>query len=392
MPFDRFFEVINSNLFKDLSKEDKNTLFNLILQNRNRLKSSNGNKIPVTFIANEGLFAKLSLLLPALSASTNIHVPMILGLDQPERKILLNHLCMLKKFRPAPYSEKIETRLHSCKSSYISPPEKFEQMIKKIKFKPRNADKNFIASTVVNLLLCHPQAAFFLLSFGEGLSLKKYEHCHSLAVKLMEICKLLRVKCAYMITYIDQPLGSALGSRLVLKEVFATADGKGPHDLLKLGIEIGAELMTITKIFHDKNRAKCHIKQQIISGRTLDELKRCWGLPKSAILLTDFKATLNTSPIRSIHLSSQVTGFIQPFPVAKIIKLQELFFKRKDILGMFFNKKTGEKVTKKDTLATVFVSKESDVNYILEKISPLFSIKKHINNFCPLIIERGSSN
>jgi len=379
-------------LFKDLSIEDKRNLLELSFQNQDRLKSSKNQQIPVTFIFNEGLFAKLSLLLPALTASTNIRFPMILGFDQPIRNILLDHLSLLKNLTPVPYQQKTKNRRHSCRASYISLPEKYEQMIKKIKLKSDDADNSFIASTIIKLLLCHPQAIFFLLSFGKGLVLDNHEQCRRLAIKLMEICKQLRIRGAYMITYINQPLGNALGSRLELKEVFETAEGKGPYDLLKLGVEISAEMMSITNIFSDKNQAKCHIKQQIINGKTWDELKRSWCFSSPAFFPLDCKSNLDTNPIRSVHLFSQFSGFIQPFPAAKIVQLQEFFLKRKDLYGMIFNKKVGDKVIKKDTLATIFFSKESDAKNILEKISPLFHIKKHMTYFCPLIIERGGSD
>lgn len=390
LSFNRSSELINSCLFKDLSNEDKKTLLNLIIENR--IKSSNRNKIPVTFITNEGLTAKLSLLLPALTVGTGIQMPMLLGLGQPERKILLHHLGLLKNFSLYQSAEKGKQRPLSNKATYISPPLKIEKIINKIMFNPEDADNNFIAAAVINLLLCHPEAVFFLLSFGKGRILENYETCHRSAVKLMEICNLIDVKGAYTMIHLDRSLGAALGSRLELKEVLDTSEGKGPYDLLKLAVEICAELMFITEIFSDKNRAKRHIKQQILNGKASDELERIWGLPRSAFLSFYLKSKPSASPIRSIHLMSHISGFIQPFSAAKIVKLQELFLKRRNIFGMFFNKKTGEKVTNGDKLATVFFSEESGLNNILEKIRPLFHIEMHIPDFCPLIIERGSTH
>ena len=392
MPFNRSIEVINSSLFKDLSIEDKKNLLELSFQNQDHLESSESRQIPVTFIFNMGLFAKLSLLLPALTASSNIRFPMILGLDQPISKILLEHLNLLKNFTPDPYQQKTKNRRYSCRASSISLPEKYEQMIKKIKLKSDDANNSFIASTIIKLLLCHPQAVFFLLSFGKGLVLDNHEQCRRSAIKLMEICKQLRIRGAYMITYINQPLGAALGSRLELKEVFETAEGKGPYDLLKLGIEISAELMSITDLFSDKNQAKCHIKQQIINGKTWNGLMRSWCLSSPAFFPLDFKSNQAANSIRSVHLFSQFSGFIQPFPAVKIVQLQDFFLKRPDLYGMIFNKKTGDKVVKKDILATIFFSKESNAKNILEKIGPLFHIKKFMPYFCPLIIERGCSD
>ena len=127
MPFNRSIEVINSSLFKDLSIEDKKNLLELSFQNQDHLESSESRQIPVTFIFNVGLFAKLSLLLPALTASSNIRFPMILGLDQPISKILLEHLNLLKNFTPDPYQQKTKNRRYSCRASSISLPEKYEQ-------------------------------------------------------------------------------------------------------------------------------------------------------------------------------------------------------------------------------------------------------------------------
>lgn len=387
---DKSSELIYSCLFKVLSNEDKKTLLNLIIENR--INHANRNKIPVTFITNEGLTAKLSLLLPALTVGTNIQMPMILGLGQPERKILLHHLRQLKNFSLYQSAEKGKQRTLSNKTRYISPPLKIEKIINKKVFKPENADNHFLAAAVINLLLCRPEAVFFLLSFGPGRILENYETCHRSALKLMDICNMIDIKGAYMMIYLDRPLGSALGSGLELKEVLDTSEGKGPHDLLKLAVEICAELMFLTEIFSDKNRAKFHIKQQILNNKASHELERIWRLPKSAFLSFYLKSKPSNAPLRSMHSRSQVSGFIQPFSAAKIVQLQELILKKRNIFGVFFNKKTGEKVTNGNTLATVFFTEESGLNNILENIRSLFHIEMQIPDFRPLIIKRGSTN
>lgn len=348
-------------------------------------------KIPITFITNDPLTAKLSLLLPALITSTDLLMLIVLDLIHPERETVFRYLKMLNKFSPDSYPEIVNEKLFSTGVSYMLLPLEVQHLVKQNLHISEDATNNFIRSTIINLLLCLPEAVFFLFSYGKGLLIKDYETSHRLAKTLVGICKRLNVKTTYMIIHLDQPLGSSIGGRLELKEVFEASQGKGPHDLLKLGIEISTELMLITNIFKDKNKAKLHIKQQIINGNVLDRIKKIWGCTESDFFDLDLESSLPSPRTRSIPFLSPETGFIQSFPKERILNLQETLLHRNDIFGVFFNKKTGKKVFKGEPLASIYFIEKSDKKNVLNQVSHLFNIEPQSPDFCPLIIERYSS-
>jgi len=393
LPYDTYSDVINSCYFKDFSAKEKKTLVDLTNQNRFNLNTSKKNIIPATFITNDALTAKLSLLLPALITSTELRIHLVLDLNQPDRKTVLDYLSMINNMTQDSYSNNAKSHPHTLGASYIIPSSMVQHMFKKNRIEPAVNYNNFITALIINLLLCRPKAVFFLFSFGKGLFLKDYQSSHQLAKTLIDICRLLAVKTAYMIIHLDPPIGSSVGGKLELKEVLDAAQGKGSHDLLKLAVEISAELMSITGIFRDKNLAKCHIKQQIIKGSALEKIKKNWRSPKSAFLHCDLKSKISFPLIRSIPFLSPDTGFIQPFPTERIRRLQETLIDRNDVLGIIFNKKTGDKISRGEILATTLFSNDSDKIQIdiLKEIKLLFNIESKRPEFRPLIIERGNS-
>ena len=79
---------------------------------------------------------------------------------------------------------------------------------------------------------------------GSGAFMKSFEDAKKLAEGLTRVGRLAGKKCAAVITDMDQPLGSAVGNAVEVKEAIAVLKGEQQGDLLELCLSIGSLMLT----------------------------------------------------------------------------------------------------------------------------------------------------
>ena len=98
---------------------------------------------------------------------------------------------------------------------------------------------------------------------GAGAFTQKYEDAVELAKTMLHIGEGAGKKMIALITGMEQPLGNAIGNAVEVKEAIDTLAGSGPRDLVKLVLELGSNMLMISKIASSRSAARKMIEANI---------------------------------------------------------------------------------------------------------------------------------
>lgn len=223
-----------------------------------------------------------------------------------------------------------------------------------------------IASSIMSKKLAAGSDCILLdVKTGSGAFMKTIDDSVALAEKMVAIGEGAGRKTVALVTNMDIPLGKNIGNSLEVIESVETLNGKGPHDLETVCIELAANMLYLV----DKGTIEqCRVMAEdaLKSGKALKclaDMVRAQGGDESVIYDTDkFKKALYKHEILSLS-----DGYITKMNTEKIgissvmlgagrnAKEDEIDYSA----GIILNKKYGDKVSKGDVLATLYADNES---------------------------------
>jgi len=210
------------------------------------------------------------------------------------------------------------------------------------------------------------------VKFGSGAFMKTKEEAQQLADAMKEVGESMKVKTAYQLNPMDEPLGRSVGNALEVAECVEILQGSGPPDLVKLILDL-AEKVSETP------RAK--LEKRLEDGTA-------WKKFISLVYAQDGDATV----VEKI-LDTHTAPIVQPFPASSSGELKrmdaELIGRASVILGagrqrandsidfaVGFSqiKKTGEKVEEDEPLFMIHARNERSIVNITPLIEKAFEI------------------
>lgn len=226
-----------------------------------------------------------------------------------------------------------------------------------------------IASSIMSKKLAAGTDVIVLdVKVGSGAFMKTIEDAKKLARLMVDVGKSLNKKVIAMLTNMNDPLGYAVGNNLEVIEAINTLNGNGPKDFTDLCINASAELILASGYANSLDEAINLAKRQIDNKEALNKfaelVKAQYGDESYIYDPNKFAKTPFIIPIISYE-----TGYIHSIDALTIgnasMKLgagrEKLSDKVNHRVGIVLNKKTGEYVTKGETLAYIHsINKDND--------------------------------
>lgn len=211
---------------------------------------------------------------------------------------------------------------------------------------------------------------------GKGAFMKDLDSAKSLATAMVKIGKLAKRDTVATITNMNQPLGNAVGNSLEVIEAIETLKGKGPDDFTELCLQLTAEILLVTGITDNLDKALELSKETISSGSALNKLKEMiiaqGGNPD---VINDYSLFKEASEVIELTYQFEEEVYIESIDAEEIgiasVMLGAGRQKKEDDIdhsvGIVLNKKVGDKLRPGDLIATVYANGKN-TNEALRKI------------------------
>lgn len=204
------------------------------------------------------------------------------------------------------------------------------------------------------------------VKYGSGAFMQKLEDSRKLARALVSTAKLLGLKCRALITYMDQPLGRAIGNANEMRQAIQILKGDKTlaPDFYELLIEEAANMLVISGKVKDIKKARALMEEKIENGEAAAKLREMvkWqgGDPKS---VDDPEGYFKDAKLK-LEIKAEVSGYVQHID-AKTAGMAGVLLgagrnTMEDVIdygaGIWLSKKSGDAVKKGDVIATLYAS------------------------------------
>ena len=211
------------------------------------------------------------------------------------------------------------------------------------------------------------------VKYGSGAFMKTAEEAEVLATEMVKIGKNCGRNMAAVITNMERPLGKNIGNALEVIEAIEVLKGNGPEDLKEVCLTLASQIVSLCeKITESEAKSLC--EEALASGKAFEKFKE-WiasqGGDSSWIENTD----LFPKSKYKFEIKAEKEGYIskmdaESIGIASVILGAGRETKEDTIdmsAGIVLNKKTGDRIAKADTLATLYTCNENTFNSAKEK-------------------------
>lgn len=233
-----------------------------------------------------------------------------------------------------------------------------------------------IASSVVSKKIASGANHIILdVKYGSGAFIKTPEKAEELSRIMVEVGKNLGRNICAVISSMEQPLGRAVGNALEIIEVIEFLKGNMCEDLEELTFELAGVSFVKVGMFKEIHEGKAYLKELIDSGKALEKLKEIIESQYGDARIINDYSILPQASIK-YEIKADKDGYVKNIDALKIAKACKILGagreKKTDSIdysvGVFLDKKYGEKVNKGDTFATIHANKNELVEEAKELI------------------------
>ncbi len=230
-----------------------------------------------------------------------------------------------------------------------------------------------IASSIISKKIASGANHILLdVKCGEGSFSPTLADAVKLSETMVAVGKNLNKNITAIITDMNIPLGRAVGNALEVIEVIEFLKGNTVDDLEALSYEFAATALIQMNRYENKSEAITYLKELVFSGKALLAFKNIIENQNGDSRIID-DYNLLPQAMMQYEVKSQSDGFVANISALKIAKASKLFgagrTKKGDSIdysvGIYLNKKYGEKVCAGETLATLYYN--SEINFEIAK-------------------------
>ncbi|MEX2093275.1 MAG: thymidine phosphorylase [Pirellulales bacterium] len=225
-----------------------------------------------------GIGDKVSLPLAPLLACCDLQVPMISGRGLGATGGTLDKLEAIPGFRTDLSTEEMQavTRRVGCvisgATADLVPADRKLYALRDVTGTVPSIP--LITASIMSKKLAEGLDALVLdVKWGSGAFMKTRADAHALARSMVDTGRRMHVPTTAIITDMNQPLGRMAGNAVEVNESVDALKGQGPADLMEVTLELGAELLVLTKRESSLAAAKERLERAITSGTGLEKFR-----------------------------------------------------------------------------------------------------------------------
>jgi pyrimidine-nucleoside phosphorylase len=134
---------------------------------------------------------------------------------------------------------------------------------------------SLIAASIMSKKIAAGAGAILLdVKVGDGAFMKTPDRARALAETMLELGRQFGRRVVCELTAMDEPLGSAVGNALEVREALATLRGEGPRDFAELVVRSAAQLLALSDLGVGEVEGRQLAEHAVASGAALDAYRR----------------------------------------------------------------------------------------------------------------------
>ncbi len=239
-----------------------------------------------------------------------------------------------------------------------------------------------IASSVVSKKIASGSKHIILdVKYGSGAFIKTAEKAQELSEVMVQVGKNLGKNICAVISSMDQPLGRAIGNAVEIQEVIEFLKGNMSEDLEEITFELAGVAFYKIGMFKTIEESKNYLEELIKSGKPLEKFKEIIAAQGGNVDIVDNYFLLPQAKIKH-ELKANENGYVKNIDALKIAKACKHLGagreKKSDSIdysvGVYLNRKFGEKVEKDEVFATIFSNNSEIIQEAEALIKSAFEI------------------
>lgn len=223
------------------------------------------------------------------------------------------------------------------------------------------------ASIMSKKLAAGSSAVVLDVKYGSGGFMKTPEDAEALARGMVEIGKRCGRRMCALITNMDIPLGYAIGNALEVCEALDVLSGRGPADLTEVCTALATEMVSASLGMRTDD-ARAAVLDAISSGRALEKFAE-WIEAQGGDASYAKDTSLFPKAKYEYDVKAECDGYISAMNAEEIgvssVVLGAGRLTKDDAIdhaaGIILRKKRGDKVSKGETIATLYTNNDSKI-------------------------------
>jgi pyrimidine-nucleoside phosphorylase len=230
------------------------------------------------------------------------------------------------------------------------------------------------------------------VKIGSGAFMPTIEGAQNLARSIVDVCRRMKTKIVVLITDMDQPLGRAVGNALEIKECIEFLNGKTHEDLETISIALAARMIHLGGRARTIQHATKMAYEAVSKGAAAEKLRQIVRAQGGDERVLDDPDRLPRSRFVE-ELRSRSNGFVTRCDARLLgVASNALGAGRTRVdddvepaVGLYLEKKAGERVKRGDVLCQVHWNEERRLRAALPMIEQAFEVSPRPQTRGPLI-------
>jgi pyrimidine-nucleoside phosphorylase/thymidine phosphorylase len=224
-----------------------------------------------------GVGDKVSLTLAPIAAACGVRVPMISGRGLGHTGGTLDKLEAIPGFRIGLSIEEFRAVLSATGCALIGQTDRLAPADRRL-YALRDVTATvesipLIAASIMSKKLAEGIDGLVLdVKVGSGAFMKRRSDAEALARTLCGIGRSFGKRVSALLTAMDEPLGSAVGNALEVKEALDLLRGGGPEDLREVNEALTAEMLVLAGVVPTRDDGRRRVRDAVASGRAMEKL------------------------------------------------------------------------------------------------------------------------
>lgn len=355
--------------FTGMSREETKFLTESMVASGEKIDLSDISGIKVDKHSTGGVGDKISLILAPVVAAAGVVVPMMSGRGLGHTGGTLDKLEAIPGMTTALSVSEFKEVLNQVGFAMIGQSDKIVPADRKL-YALRDVSGTvpsipLICSSIISKKKAEGTDALVLdVKIGKGAFMQKQDQGVKLAKSLIKLGNDLGLKTAALLSNMDEPLGYAVGNWLETREAITCLKGGGPDEITELVVSLGSMMLTMGGKTDNIKAGKKIIQEMIDTGKGYDKFLQMVKMQKGDVSVVENPESYQHLG-KKITVTSPISGYIRNIDALKTGLLSVALGagrKQKDDsvdpgAGVWFFKKSGEKISKNEPLAALYTHK-----------------------------------